>query len=83
MDRESQWYLNCDFPDGFTIDIATMIISRPAPVVRYTCDTCSHYRKEMLNLRKTRVHILPCEHCQRLSHVLAVRAIMEGREPDE
>ena len=60
--------MNFDIPNGFAARSdgrGGWIISRPAPIVRYPCGQCGHYREEMMNKRMTQVHILPCYSCNR------------------
>ena len=73
--------MNFDIPSGFTAcpdGRGGWIVSRPAPRISYPCGQCGHNREEMVNKRKTQVHILPCYSCDRNAYEIKRRKIEAG-----
>ena len=76
--------INCKIPDGFTAKPdggGRYLVSRPAPTVRYLCEK-GHVLQTMVNNRKSRVHVLPCQLCDLRSHLEHIRIIENGGVPE-
>ena len=73
--------MNFDIPNGFNAKPdgrGGWVVSRPPIRIRYTCDTCPHYREEMTNKKGTRIHVLPCYNCNRFEYEIMRRKIKLG-----